>query len=156
MSDKTIKISPPEGYEIDKNKSTFEEIVFKKKESSLPMKWEELKRVSGYYIGAISTSVTIHEGPTIEENKNLFPSKEEAEAMLAMAQLCQLRDAWNKGWKPNWISEEPKWSIHCESEKIIIDLYRHYNRSMTFATKELAEKFLDTFRDLLEVAKPFL
>ena len=30
MENKTMKITPPEGYEIDRKKSTFEEIVFKK------------------------------------------------------------------------------------------------------------------------------
>ena len=29
MENKIIKITPPEGFEIDKEKSTFEEIVFK-------------------------------------------------------------------------------------------------------------------------------
>jgi hypothetical protein len=33
---KEIVISIPEGYEIDKEKSTFEKIVFKKKEQTLP------------------------------------------------------------------------------------------------------------------------
>ena len=43
--EKTIKITPPEGYEVDKEKSTFNEIVFKKLEPNLPMSWEELKEV---------------------------------------------------------------------------------------------------------------
>lgn len=151
-----IKIVPPEGYEIDKDKSSFEEIVFKKKENSLPMKWEDLGEVNGYYIGAISSSCRIHKGLSIEENKNLFPSKEEAEAMLAMAQLCQLRDRWNEGWKPNWTNNETKYTVCVINDKLTVYSWSQSYRPMYFKRQELADKFLDTFRDLLEVAKPFL
>ena len=44
MDTKKLKINIPEGYEIDKEKSTFEEIVFKKVEdplAKLPKTWEE-------------------------------------------------------------------------------------------------------------------
>ena len=44
MEEKKLKINIPEGYEIDKEKSTFEEIVFKKVEdplAKLPKTWEE-------------------------------------------------------------------------------------------------------------------
>lgn len=34
--EKTIEITPPKGYEIDKEKSTFEKIVFKPIEEKLP------------------------------------------------------------------------------------------------------------------------
>lgn len=40
---KELKITPPEGYEIDKNKSTFEHIVFKKKTKE----WVDLGLPSG-------------------------------------------------------------------------------------------------------------
>ena len=43
----TIKIIPPEGCEVDKEKSTFSENVIKKIEPNLPMSWEELKEVKG-------------------------------------------------------------------------------------------------------------
>ena len=58
--EKTIKITPPEGYEVDKEKSTFSEIVFKKLEPNLPMSWEELKEVKGYFIhqNGITTNIT--------------------------------------------------------------------------------------------------
>ena len=43
MEEKKLKINIPEGHEIDKEKSTFEEIVFKKVNplSELPEGWEE-------------------------------------------------------------------------------------------------------------------
>lgn len=38
---KELKIEVPEGYEIDKEKSTFEKIVFKKIKVELPKTWDE-------------------------------------------------------------------------------------------------------------------
>ena len=39
METKELKITIPEGYEIDKEKSTFEKIVFKKKDTK-PRSWK--------------------------------------------------------------------------------------------------------------------
>lgn len=97
---KEIKIQVPDGYEIDKVNSTFEKIVLKKIvlkkiENQLPISWKDLGSVTGYYAtnGGNYPYIENTCGPTLNENnKLLFPSKEEAEAMLAMAQLCQLRD----------------------------------------------------------------
>lgn len=51
---KEIKIEVPEGYEIDKENSTFEIIKFKEK-SKLPMSWTELGDITGYYIDSTSS-----------------------------------------------------------------------------------------------------
>ena len=112
METKEMKIQAPEGYEIDKEKSTFEKIVFKKIERKLPKRWEELKVVEGFYIDEDSH---IHDCPMVDvlrKNKNVFPTEEEAEACVALAQLCQLRDRYNDGWKPDWEDyEQFKWCI---------------------------------------------
>ena len=153
---KIIKITPPEGYEIDKEKSTFDKIVFKKIENNLPMSWEELKRVKGYYVSSDSDMLYCNYYPTREVTRNLFPTEEEAKAMLAMAQLCQLRDVWNGGWKPDFTDDTEKYCI--ASYGNILHKYICYNLhcSMAFKTKELLNKFMETFKDLLEEAKPFL
>tara|TARA_R110002126_G_scaffold100487_1_gene231999 strand:+ start:1757 stop:1912 length:156 start_codon:yes stop_codon:yes gene_type:complete len=44
---KDLKINAPKGYEIDKDKSTFENIVFKEI-NVLPSSWDDLKEVSGF------------------------------------------------------------------------------------------------------------
>ena len=38
---KELNIQIPEGYEVDKEQSTFEKIIFKKIETKLPKTWEE-------------------------------------------------------------------------------------------------------------------
>lgn len=153
--EKTIKITPPEGYEVDKEKSTFSEIVFKKLEPNLPMSWEELKEVKGYFIYQNNVHSVIDKA--IDRNRNIFPTKEEAKAMLAMAQLCQLRDRWNGGWKPDWKDDNtPKYCIVSHKNILYTDFCYNTSTSIAFKTRELRDKFMETFKDLLEEAKPFL
>ena len=154
--DKTVKITPPEGYEVDKEKSTFSEIVFKKIENSLPMSWEELGVIKGSFVSSNSIIDNLYMTNAVDINQNLFPTKEEAKAMLAMAQLCQLRDRWNGGWKANWKDDTVNYCIILFENSLAKDSYYRTNRPMAFKTEELRDKFMETFKDLLEEAKPFL
>lgn len=157
MENKELKIQVPEGYEIDKEKSTFEKIVFKKVDD-LPKSWEELEFIDGFFVSSLSDIAKIGNNTTNDEsNKNVFPTKEEAEACLALAQLCQLRDRYNDGWKPNWrTGSEIKYCIIVDENKIVESQYITLNQILSFKTKELREKFLENFRDLIEIAKPLL
>lgn len=158
MRNKELKIQVPEGYEIDKEKSTFEKIVFKKVERELPTRWEELDIVKGFYVDSLSNiDKTGEETCTEEYNRNTFPTKEEAKACIALAQLCQLRDKYNGGWKPNWENnEEIKHCIEFFKEKINKNYYYVLRKVLCFKTEELRDKFLENFRDLIETAKPLL
>ena len=152
-----MKIQAPEGYEIDKENSTFENIVFKKIEKELPKSWEDLKILNGYYVND-SSEVDIFESYTTDEyNKNVFPTKEEAEACVALAQLCQLRDRYNDGWKPDWEDyNETKYCIEfCQGRIETVDRV-NCHKILTFKTEELRDKFLENFRDLIKIAKPLL
>ena len=154
MSNKELKIQVPEGYVIDREKSTFEKIVFKRKE--LPKSWEELETIKGSYINNYSR-ICDFRGFTKEDNKNVFPTKKEAEACLALAQLCQLRDRYNNGWKPDWKDDgEIKHCIEFFKGKIQKNYYHVLKRVLCFKTQELRDKFLENFRDLIETAKPLL
>lgn len=157
METKEMKIQVPQGYEIDKENSTFEKIVFKKVERELPKSWEDLKILNGYYVKDSSKVDLFKSYTTDEYNKNVFPTKEEAEACLALAQLCQLRDRYNDGWKPNWrTGSEIKYCIIIDENKIVESQYITLNRVLHFKTPELRDEFLENFRDLIETAKPLL
>ena len=162
METKELKIQAPEGYEIDKENSTFEKIVFKKVDD-LPKSWGELKKISGAYVNENSKICDSKMVATYNFYKNMFPSKEEAEACLALAQLCQLRDRYNDGWKPDWENRaQNKFIIyiHPDNEilfdKISANTHAISRHLLTFKTEELRNKFLENFRDLIEVAKPLL
>lgn len=157
METKEFKIQVPEGYEIDREKSTFEKIVFKKVENELPKSWEDLYEVGGWFVdfhSDVVTSGSMHTGDSV---KNRFPTKEEAEACLALSQLCQLRDRYNDGWKPDWEDyNQFKWCIDVFKDNIRKAAYLFVKKVLIFKTEELRDKFLENFRDLIETAKPLL
>ena len=164
METKEMKIQAPEGYEIDKEKSTFEKIIFRKVERKLPKKWEDLENVNGHYVDSWG-DVRCYYGVNTPDhtNKNIFPTRKEAEACVALAQLCQLRDRYNNGWKPDWENRaQNKFIIyiHPDNEilfdKISANTHAISRYLLTFKTEELRDKFLENFRDLIETAKPLL
>ena len=158
--EKELNIVPPEGWEIDKEKSTFEKIIFKEIKKvevcKLPMRWEDLPVISGYFTGTNSTIYTAVDVHPIDCNTNVFPTKEFAEASLALAQLLQLRDAWNDGWIPNFGDDTSKSTIYACNKKLVMGSASYTNAPMSFKSTKTRDKFLETFKDLLEIAKPLL
>lgn len=156
--EKTITINVPEGYEIDIEKSTFQSIVFKLIQNELPEMWEDLENIDGYYIFVDSEIIKIRKNiKTTDKNKNLFATKEQEEASIALAQLSQLMKVHNGDWVPDWNDpNEIKHSIVFECERIKI--FEHFvdKRFLAFKTKELCLQFIANFRNLIKTAKPLL
>lgn len=161
---KQLKIEVPEGYEIDKTKSSFDNIVFKKvakpkvpKEKPLPKTWEELEKVKGYYTSAFSS---IEETIAIRantKNRNTFLTKEQAEAAVALAQLSQLREVYRKGWKPDWTNTQLyKWCILPKDGVLFIDVNCVTSYFLAFETKACAQEFVKNFKDLIVKALPLM
>jgi len=155
METKELRVQIPEGFEIDKDKSTFEKIIFKKKDTK-PRSWEEYcDNFKGryYYIqdnrDGIATSFT-HKG-IISEYKNIFPSKEMAETFLAMMQLMSLRQAWIDDWEPDW--SKGTYCVVSTISGIFAAGMVNFTHPLSFPTQEMATDFKDCFKDLLEKAK---
>lgn len=153
---KEVTISIPEGYEIDKEKSTFEKIVFKKKEQSLPKTWEELEQISGYFVGNDSETSSVKHYANTTDNRNVFFSKEQAEASVALAQLTQLREVYRQGWVPDWADGSEKYCIVFYRNDFEKNLYTSHNKFLSFQTAEIQNEFLENFKDLIMQAKPLL
>lgn len=151
---KTFKIEVPKGYEIDKEKSTFENIVFKEVENKLPKTWEELGKIKGYFLDEDSNIKEIVYVSTSDYHKNIFATKEQAEAIIALAQLSQLREVYRNGWKPDWNNK--MFCIEIYNNKIGTDEYLHLNHFLSFQDAETRDLFLENFRDLIEQAKPLM
>ena len=154
MENKELNIIAPEGYEIDKENSTFEKIVFKKI-NELPKTWEDLKYVSGAYISNLSNINTVNSTETIPSAKNIFPTKELAEAALALAQLLQLRDRYN-GDNKGFIFDKCNYCINVHDNNINKCWGGYTQRILAFRTIELRDEFYNNFKDLIEIAKPLL
>ena len=153
---KTQKIVAPEGYEIDREKSTIDEIVFKEIKKQLPQTWEELNTIKGWYVDSYAVLNATYSVPTKKDHKTIFPTKEQAEASIALAQLSQLRDVYRNGWEPNWDDDSWKFCIQPYNNSFDIILVTHACYFLSFPTKEIAQEFLNNFRDLIEQAKPLM
>lgn len=163
METKELKITIPENHEIDWQESAKQEkIVFKKKDTK-PRSWEEYcKNYRGKWY-CVSVMADIIEGESCSGlnskcTQNVLPSKELAEAFLAMMQLMSLRQAWIGDWQPDWKNHtQYKANILWRSSSFVIVTFRDLNsRPLSFPTQEMASDFMNCFKDLLEIAKPLI
>ena len=154
MEEKKLKINIPEGYEIDKEKSTFEDIVFKKVEDSfskLPKTWEEYRnctrRDTSYY--SASTENYIHLS-NFTGFYNEFSTKERVKQYVALGKLLQLRDYWVGDWKRN--SD----SVYIIYRNLIMATLHTNDFPLAFPTREMAKEFKNCFEDLIKEAYPLV
>jgi hypothetical protein len=152
---KTIKTIIPEGWEIDKEKSTFEEIVLKQSKKELPKTWRELKEINGWYVDQMSAIFKYVHGAPLAANKNTFATESQAKAAIALAQLSQLREVYRDGWKPE-SENEYKYIINCEKGGLSIGMVYGHSYFLSFQSEEIAQEFLTNFRDLIIEAAPLL
>ena len=145
MERKEVKIEVPQGYEIDKEKSTFEKIIFKKITEN-PKTWEEYctltKGESSYFTECDNNIYLISNSGSHNEFSNI----ERAKQFIALGQLMQLRDYWVRGYK------EFKYTLLVTRDENILVYYHTYPHILTFPTKEMAEEFKECFSDLIKKA----
>lgn len=126
----------------------------------LPKTWEKFcedypRQIGECYIGLGSnvTTFTKTENRSINTDKNLLPSKKAAEAHLALMQLHQLRDVYRQGWVPDWKNtRQDKWIIELTYKQYHVVNTTIYIEFLSFQSKEVAEEFLNNFKDLIEKA----
>ena len=153
---KDLKITAPQGFEIDKDKSTFEHIVFKKL-NELPKTWEELGAIAGFYVGNTSRINTNSvRSYVVATDRNIFKTEEQAKASLALAQLSQLMDVYRKGWLPDWERYDCKFCIFFSGNTISVESLQNTSEFLSFQDRKTAKLFIENFRDLIEQAKPLM
>ena len=162
MNTKEIIIECPEGYEVDKEKSTFEKIVFKKKEEE-KITWDDLNLISGFYVNGNSDIGYTDSVVTTCSNRNIFKTKEQARAVIALSQLSQLIPEYikryypeNPTWKPDWNRSTNKYCIGLRRNELGLEIIYHQYHLCAFPTEEISARFFKEQRALLEQAKPFL
>ena len=85
------------------------------------------------------------------------PSKELADATMALLKLLFLRDYYNQGWQPNWCDyKQTKYTIENYMGEIWTSDEHRTSNILAFETPEIRDKFLEEQRELLEIAKPLL
>ena len=160
MDTKKLKINIPEGYEIDRENSTFEEIVFKKIEyplAKLPKTWEEYCKQTE---GNVSYFCNIHNSiikSWFEGYYYEFMTEERVKQYVALSKLLQLRDYWVSNWKDdsnNFVAA----IYHFDGEIVNTNVSkkRSSNYPLTFPTREMAKEFKNCFEDLIKEAYPLV
>ena len=155
---KELKITIPEGYEIDQEKSTFEKIIFKKA-NKYPKSWDNFLKnnpnANGEYF--ITTDSKIHQLDVITHSRNdidqnLCKTKEEAEAFLALIQLKRLWHEYTDGFD----GVNFNYSIQLVDYIVydwVVDEIDECNL-FSFPSIELAQEFLNNFKELFKKVEP--
>lgn len=166
---KEMKFEIPDGCEVDKIETQDGHVVvtFKEKERTLPKSWEEFCEMFPNFAGEyfiepereekIGQVVAIMNGKRrTSSNAELLPDRASAEAVLALCQIIQLRNAYNGDWVPDWKNkDEIKHIIQFDAEEIHCDTWIGVCASpLFFKTEELCGEFLKYFRPLIEKLKP--
>lgn len=154
---KEVKITIPDNCELIKEGDSY---IIKEKSRNVPRSWEEFciqypdKCGEAYITDGSEILLDRGVAERNDADRNLCASKKEAEAFLALMQLRQLRKAWVGDWKP---SKKEYWAIIVKvGGEFKIGDYYQLSKVMSFPTKEMAEEFLNCFRDLCETAKILL
>lgn len=79
-------------------------------------------------------------------------SKDLCEAFLAYMKLIQLRNAWVKDCDKRACC----FKIKSQKDEITDGACPYFENGLSFPTLTMADEFISTFKDLLEVAKPLL
>ena len=157
---KNLKITAPDGYEIDKENSTFENIVFKPIKKELPKSLIELGEIIGYYTNGFgrTTKKTYSRIEQHNLSTKLFATKEQAEASLALAQLSQLLKVYRESEKViDWSNDsQGKYCIRFGLHGLERVHTFEYTYFLSFQSAEVRDLFLENFRDLIEQAKPLM
>lgn len=148
MKTNEVKIDVPEGYEIDKENSTFECIKFKKKEFT-PWRYNQ-KTTSGYSI----VCRKISNWSNNFGGKALFATEKQAKSALAMAQISQIM-ANDERFGGAIINEEwgntniAKWVIRRRNNDVFVDWTYYWYFFIAFHTEEQRDLFLKENGDLV-------
>ena len=165
MEERNVKISLDKAREWYNQGGELKELalsVFTENEittSALPNTWEEFCKMypikdDEWYISASSNIIRMSQGKRFTfYNCNILPSLQAAKAHLAYIQLHQLRDCYRQGWKPDWEDDNIfKYCIALEKNRYVINKNLVSSRFLSFQSKEIADKFLENFKGLIETA----
>lgn len=162
---KEIKIEIPAGGEVEKIETQDGHVLvtFREKERRLPKSWEEFCDMVSIYAGEcyIQANSEIEERDEnvsnrwLEGDRNLLPDRTTAEAVLALCQLIQLRNAYNGDWVPDLTNDnQTKFVIRFLNNEVYGTIGYESPTPLYFKSKELRDEFLRNFRPLIEKLKP--
>lgn len=162
MEERVIKLTLEKAKEFYKKGGEFRDLALSAytekelKEKVLPKTWEEFCesyniRPNEYFINLRCNIAPAPDGYEREvgADKNVLPSKEAAEAHLALMQLHQLRDCYRQGWKPNFSDKTTKYCVKVKDDYVYIYTSMETSCFLSFQTHDIANEFIENFKDLI-------
>lgn len=129
---------------------------------NLPKTWEEFCRMNRKaeeeWVIATNSQLywTNENNRDPETNANLLADRYDAEAHLALIKLHRLRDCYRNGCTPNWNSINVKAVIIIKDGIPHVAAATYVSHFLSFQSQEIAEKFRDNFKELIETAKELI
>lgn len=145
METKEMKIVPPEGYEIDKENSTFDCIKFKPIKKALT--YEDVARElfinRRFFFITSYSEIEKSEGESkiAALDGNNCASYKQAEKLLAINKLMNVAKYLNGDWKPDWRNESYFIAIVDGNIKVFVSYPTDLN--IHFKNGELAKQAID-------------
>ena len=130
-------------------------LVFEDIEPQLPKTWEEFcnqnkEKENERYIDNCCYIMEAYGGYRQKDtDRNLLPNEKAAEQHLALMQLHQLRDCYRQGWNPSYLYDEQKYNIINDVGLLEIRCSNIRVSFLSFQTREIAEQFLNNFKELI-------
>lgn len=163
MEPERKKITIPEGWEFDRLEKG--EIILKAKKPTLPYTWDGCMRVveGVEYMDGDTELITFKVSDLLKEKElseldfNSLP-RGMSKPMLALCQLLICRNAWWKvlEWKPDWEKPEEKHCIVFKCDEVEKQVKTYEGCILAFPKWKIRDKFMETFKDLIEEAKELL
>lgn len=153
--EKSIQITPPEGYEIDKEKSTFEKIVFKKKNGDIN---NSDKQVLGYYYSSVCHAIMESTSYPLKDYKltrHYSASEKVARSNMAKNRISHILkyderfggEITDAEWRNSSIG---KYAIIRMNDNIDVCCNTSLYRYLAFHTEEQRDLFLKEYEGLIK------
>lgn len=149
METKELKIQVPEGYEIDKENSTFECIKFKPIKKAVSYEDIEKLLFNGENIDYCINAQSRTKGSIFNTTDMEFiqcVSEKQLAKVIAIAKLMNVAKYLNgKDWQPDWDNgEKGKYYIYHQNGKFNIDyVYSYTTMNIYFKSEEAAQQAID-------------
>ena len=152
---KEVKITPPEGYEIDKENSTFENIVFKEKQKQ--GRWKPERGEEYYAICAEGDYEKLENTNHCVDKYNIavghcFKTKEEAneyaKKLIFNQKVLDRIAELNEGWEPDWDNKENKFSLYVNNGCLMVEYWgkiKNTSDKKHFKSRQIGEQIIKEF-----------
>lgn len=151
METKEMKIVPPEGYEIDKENSTFECIKFKPIKKALT--YEEVAKElfynkNAYFLNERGEIINSPLGFSLDAttDSSNFTSVKQIQKVLSINLLLNVAKYLNGNWKADWDdNNQHKFQIYIneENDVAVLGIIYSIGNVVYFKSKEAAQQAID-------------